>query len=137
MKPDWIIHYILCERPSSHTHGLDRYGSLELELNLPVSQEKACMILNLMGNEIAEKGKRYHSGDREDAVFTLPCYLLETTPATPDSQFTRVLRVLICDPKGKYPWEPGCEYGYAQQLNDREKYEMRKLCRMHSNILPS
>lgn len=36
MKPDWIIHYIICERPSSHTHGLDRHGSLELELNLPV-----------------------------------------------------------------------------------------------------
>ena len=57
MKPDWIIHYILCERPSSHTHGLDRHGSLELELNLPVIQEKAKMILNLMGLEIAEKGK--------------------------------------------------------------------------------
>ena len=41
MRPDWIIHYILCDRPSSHTHGLDKYGSLELELNLPVSDKKA------------------------------------------------------------------------------------------------
>ena len=77
MKPDWIIHYILCERPSSHTHGLDRHGSLELELNLPVIQEKAKMILNLMGLEIAEKGKCYRSGDREDNVFTIPIYLFE------------------------------------------------------------
>ena len=45
MKPDWIIHYILDAWPSSHTHGLSRYGGLELELNLPVSQEKAMMIL--------------------------------------------------------------------------------------------
>ena len=44
MKPDWIIHYILADRPSSHTHGLDRHGRLELELNLPVPQEKAQMI---------------------------------------------------------------------------------------------
>ena len=57
MKPDWIIHYILADRPSSHTHGLDRRGSLELELNLPVPQEKAQMILNLLGLEITEKGK--------------------------------------------------------------------------------
>lgn len=95
------------------------------------------MILNLLGNEIAEKGKRYHSGDREDDVFTLPCYLFETTPATPDSQFTRVLRVLICDPKGKYPWEPDCESGYAQQLNIREKQEMRELYRMRNGMLLS
>ena len=85
MKPDWIIHYILCERPSSHTHGLDRHGSLELELNLPVIQEKAKMILNLMGLEIAEKGKCYRSGDREDNVFTIPIYLFETEPAVPDT----------------------------------------------------
>ncbi len=55
MKPDWIIHYILADRPSSHTHGLDRHGSLELELNLPVPQEKAQMILNLLGLEITQK----------------------------------------------------------------------------------
>ena len=48
MKPDWIIHYILADRPSSHTHGLDRHGSLELELNLPVTQEKAQMIMPYM-----------------------------------------------------------------------------------------
>ena len=74
MKPDWIIHYILADRPSSHTHGLDRHGSLELELNLPVPQEKAQMILNLLGLEITEKGKCYRSGDREDDIFTLPVY---------------------------------------------------------------
>ena len=66
MKPDWIIHYILADRPSSHTHGLDRHGSLELELNLPVPQEKAQMILNLLGLEITEKDKCYRSGDREE-----------------------------------------------------------------------
>ena len=80
MKPDWIIHYILADRPSSHTHGLDRRGSLELELNLPVPQEKAQMILNLLGLEITEKGKCYRSGDREDDIFTLPVYFFETTP---------------------------------------------------------
>lgn len=114
MKPDWIIHYVLTDRPSSHTHGLNRYGGLELELNLPVPQEKAQMILNLLGAEIAEKGKYYRSGDREDGVFTIPVYFFETTPAVPDSSFSRVMRVLVCDPDGKYPWEPNCAPGYAE-----------------------
>lgn len=64
MKPDWIIHYILADRPSSHTHGLDRHGSLELELNLPVPQEKAQMILNLLGLEITVHAQRASGRDR-------------------------------------------------------------------------
>ena len=127
MKPDWIIHYILCEWPSSHTHGLNKYGSLELELNFPVTKEKAGMILNLLGKKIAEKGKRYQSGDREDDIFTCPCYFLETDPATPDFQFQCVLRILICDPQGRYPWETDCNPDYALQLNEKEKKEIRRL----------
>lgn len=132
MKPDWIIHHILADRPSSHTHGLDRHGSLELELNLPVPQEKAQMILNLLGLEITEKGKCYRSGDREDDIFTLPVYFFETTPAVPDSCFSRVMRVLVCDPDGKYPWEPGCEPGYAEQLSEGEKREMAQIIRQRN-----
>lgn len=129
MKPDWIIHYILDVCPSSHTHGLSRYGGLELELNLPVSQEKAMMILNLLGMEIAGKGKHYRSGDRENDVFLLPVYFFETAPAVPDAYFNRVLRVLLCDPDGKYPWEPDCAPGYAEQLSMGEKREMSQLVR--------
>ena len=127
MRPDWIIHLILCERPSSHTHGLCKYGSLELELNLPVPEKKAAMILNLVGEAIAEKGKQYRSGDREDDIFTLPIYLFETEPAVSDPRFSRVLRVLVCDPDGKYPWEPGCAPGYAEQLSEKEKREMQEI----------
>lgn len=59
---------------------------------------------------------QYRSGDREDNVFTIPIYLFETEPAVPDASFTRVLRVLVCDPAGKYPWEPDCApvYGYTK-----------------------
>ena len=129
MRPDWIIHYILCDRPSSHTHGLDKYGSLELELNLPVSDKKATEVLNLVGDAIAEKGRRYRSGDYEDGIFTLPFYLFETESAVPGSVSNRVLRILVCDPDGKYPWEAGCDPDYAAQLNDSEKREMAQLYR--------
>lgn len=77
MRPTWIIHFIPCGQPSYHTHGLDAYGSLELEVNLPLDPNQATFFINLIANEVAEKGKRYHSGDREDDVFNLPFYLLK------------------------------------------------------------
>ena len=55
MTPTWIIHFIPCGQPSYHTHGLDRYGSLELELNLPLDLQQATLFINLIANEVAEK----------------------------------------------------------------------------------
>lgn len=103
MKPTWIIHFVLCEHPSYHTHGLDRYGSLELELNLPLTQRQATLFINLIADEVAEKGKRYQSGDREDDVFNLPFYLFETNAIHSSKPTDRVLRILFCDPDGRYP----------------------------------
>ena len=59
-------------------------------------------------------------------------YFFETTPAVPDSCFSRVMRVLVCDPDGKYPWEPGCESGYAEQLSEGEKREMAQIIRQRN-----
>lgn len=127
MKPTWIIHGILCDRPSYHTHGLDRYGSLELELNLPLMQTQAVLFINLIASEIAEKGKRYQSGDREEDIFNVPFYLFETDASQPSRPHDRVLRILFCDPAGRYPWEPECAPDYAGQLNETEKALMRAL----------
>ena len=55
MTPTWIIHFIPCGQPSYHTHGLNRYGSLELELNLPLEPRQAMLFINLIANEVAEK----------------------------------------------------------------------------------
>ncbi len=127
MKPTWIIHFIPCGQPSYHTHGLDRYGSLELELNLSLVSRQAGQFINLIASQVAEKGKRYRSGDREDDVFTIPFYLFETSPIQPSKDNDRVLRILFCDPNGRYPWEPGCEAPYSEQLNAAEKQEMAQL----------
>ena len=68
MTPTWIIHFIPCGQPSYHTHGLDRYGSLELELNLPLDLQQATLFINLIANEVAEKGKQ----NRIQSVFIFP-----------------------------------------------------------------
>lgn len=127
MKPTWIIHFIPCEKLSYHTHGLDQYDSLELELNLPLQEHQAMQFINLIANEVAEHGKRYRSGDREDDVFSLPFYLFETAPIQPSKENDRVLRILFCDPAGRYPWEPDCEVPYSEQLDADEKLAMRAL----------
>lgn len=127
MIPTWIIHFIPCDQSSYHTHGLDAYGSLELELNLPITPQRAGLFINLVANEIAEKGKRYRSGDREDDVFNLPVYLFETAPIRTSRDNDRVLRILLCDPAGKYPWEPECESPYSKQLDTAEKQAMAAL----------
>ena len=127
MKPNWIIHFIPCENVSYHTHGLNQYGSLELELALPLETRQATRFINLIANEIAEKGKRYSSGDRDDGVFNVPFYLFQTSPIQPSRPCDQVLRILFCDPAGKYPWEPDCQEPYADQLSGSEKAAMAAL----------
>lgn len=137
MKPTWIIHFIPCGQPSCHTHGLDAYGSLELELNLPFTPHRAGLFINLVANEIAEKGKRYRSGDREDDVFNLPFYLFETTPIRPSRDNDHVLRILFCDSAGKYPWEPGCMAPYSSQLDLEEKRAIIALLQERKEGIPN
>ena len=127
MKPTWIIHFIPCDRSSYHTHGLDAYGSLELEVNLSMEPQRAGLFINLVANEIAEKGKRYRSGDHEAGVFNFPVYLFETVPIQTSRDNDRVLHILFCDPAGKYPWEPECEAPYSAQLDTAEKQAMTAL----------
>ena len=127
MKPTWIIHFIPCGKASYHTHGLNEYGSLEVELALPLESRQAAKFINLIANEIAEKGRRYQSGDSDCDVFNVPFYLFQTRPVRPSRPDDQVLRILFCDPTGKYPWESGCQEPYASQLCKAEKKAMAKL----------
>lgn len=126
MNCTWIIHCVFDETTVAyHTHGLKRYGSPELELNLPLEQKQAGMYINLIAEQIS-KGKRYISGDKETEIFTLPFYLLETRPIFGEKN-ELVLRIVFPDPQVKYPWDGGCEPIYANQLSFREILLMKRL----------
>lgn len=127
MKPDWIVHMILCERPTFHTHGLGRYGSMELELNLPLDPKQGSRFVNLIAAQIAEEGKRYQSGERVDEIFNPPFYLLQTKAIHASRPNDQVLRILFCDPSRKYPWEEGCQPPYSEQLSKEECATIRAL----------
>lgn len=123
----WLIHHV-CDGQimSYHTHGLDQYGSLELELNLMLKPEQAGQFINLIGLSIAE-GKRYRSGDCVKDIFTLPFYLLETDPIHGTYGGERVLRIIFCDPSFHFPWDAECDLHYRIQLSEVEIMEMKHL----------
>lgn len=135
MKTTWIIHYVYdgCH-VNYHTHGLNRYGSLELELNMMLVPEQAKLFINLIGEKIAG-GKRYQSGDRVDDIFTLPFYLLETSPIQGTFEGERVLRIIFCDPQYKFPWDMECKKNYRDQLSTSELCEMKKLLKHRNDFL--
>lgn len=124
MKIDWLVEVYCPCHPTYHTIGLGQYGSLELELKLPLEQKQGGPFVNLIAIGIAEHGKRYQSGDRDDDIFSVPFYLFETTPVHEHSPGERVLRILFCDPDMKYPWEDGCQAPYSEQLNEDERAAM-------------
>lgn len=123
----WMIHHV-CDgqRMSYHTHGLDQHGSLELELNLIVAPKQAALFINLIGESIAA-GRQYRSGEQVEEIFTVPFYLLETTPIHESFEGEHVLRIIFCDPQYKFPWDLDCESGYRNQLNDAEIRQMKRL----------
>lgn len=127
MNCTWIIHQI-CDGESItyHTHGLDEYGSLELELNFALAPEQAGLFMNLIASSIAE-GRRYHSGQCVTEIFTLPFYLFETSPIEGTFQGERVLRIIFCDEGAKFPWDIGCNPDYRNQLFDIEIREMEQI----------
>lgn len=120
MKYTWIIHNVCDgERFTYHTHGLNAYGSLELELNLPLVPNQAGLFINLIADSVA-KGRQYHSGECVPEIFTAPFYLLETKPVHGTYEDEQVLRIIFPDENFRFPWQSGCNPDYLSQLSNIE-----------------
>lgn len=114
-EPTWIIHNVFDEEEMTHhTHGLDVYGSLELEINLSISPKNAGMILNILGLEIAN-GKKFEDGEIDYSIFKNGIAFRKVTSKFGDV-VSDVLRVIIPDTNFKFPWDEGCQEPYASQL---------------------
>lgn len=126
----WIIHRVVDDETAycnSHTHGLDEYGSLELEINFPLPQEVAGQILNQIGLDIID-GKEIESGDHSDEYLSggYDIYFLKTTSVNATISDPIVLRIIIPDIENMFPWDKGCEDFYRKQMNGVEILEMTK-----------
>ena len=128
MKHEWIIHHILDEPLSYHTHGLDKFGSLEIELLLPVSPFVAANYLNAIGEAIKD-GLKIEDGLYVEGVFNIPVFFFKVKSVHSEDY---VYRVIIPDSKGFYPWtQEGhlrCDEPYKSQITfDKTKVFMCKV----------
>lgn len=121
MKPDWVVHNVLDNPLSFHTHGLDKYGSLEIEIVLPLYQEEGCAFCNCIGVAIA-KGLRIEDGLMVDSLFTdelgckQPIYFFKTKPIHGEKE---VYRAIFPDPNGLFPWEVEGRLSCAAEYKDQ------------------
>ncbi|EQB4340873.1 DUF4262 domain-containing protein [Clostridium botulinum] len=116
-EPTWIIHGV-CDKDKDtvvyHTHGLEEYNSLELELNLSLEQKQAMRFLNLIGLKIAN-GIGFKDGDSDNSIFNCEVFFKEVDGIYRNGN-RRMLRVILPDPNFKFPWENGCAEPYKSQL---------------------
>ena len=112
MKVDWTIHMILDEPLSFHTHGLNKHGSLEIEIVLPLIKEQGMLFCNYIGEAIAE-GRKIEDKQMVEHIFNVPVFFFRTMPLHGESQ---VLRAVFPDEGGYYPWELGCSEPYKSQM---------------------
>lgn len=116
-EPTWVIHAVFDEDGEKglvyHTHGLSTYGSLELELNLPLENELAMQFINIIGLEIAN-GLKLTDGDFVDGLFSMPIAFREADGIFGEGE--RNLRIILPDENGLFPWDEGCNPAYQHQI---------------------
>lgn len=121
MKPDWVVHNVLDNPLSFHTHGLNKYGSLEIEIVLPLYQEEGCAFCNCIGVAIA-KGLKVEDGLMVDSLFTdelgcrQPIYFFKTKPIHGEKE---VYRAIFPDPNRLFPWEVEGRLSCAAEYKDQ------------------
>lgn len=116
IKPTWIIHGVGDENTpiSYYTCGLKKYGSLELEINLPIKEDLAMHIINSIGFMIMD-GKRFNDGDIINEGTIAGCKLVMRNDVGIYSE-ERVIRIIIPDEKLRFPWDKGCSDFFRDQI---------------------
>ena len=118
---DWTIHGVFNKdgTVSYHTHGLNRYKSLEVEMNLPLQEKQAALFMNTIGKEIAN-GRKIEDGEMAERIFNLPVFFFKVKSIEHDEE---MMRVVFPDPNGLFPWEKHlpsnlvCQSPYDKQIS--------------------
>lgn len=121
VEVDWFIHAVFDnDKPGLivyHTHGMEQYtDGYELELNLCLKNEDAMTILNTLGLYIKKGLIKLEQNKPISNIFLTDFYLLEVEPIFPHEENEKVLRVILQDKNGKYPWNTGCDKGFRDQV---------------------
>lgn len=108
----WFVHYsssMCSEYANIHTHGLvENFGHPDLQIALRINQNLAMGLLT-DAVDLIKEGKRFEEGRMEN-------FCGNTIWLKPFNEVDReVLRIILCDPKGKFPWDADCKEEYKDQ----------------------
>jgi hypothetical protein len=124
MNSDWIIHTVIDDqtgRISGHTHGLEKLGGLEVEINLNLRPGILGQYLNLIADHIVNKGLQIEDGERVTKIFSCPIYFFRVKSVQSDDE---VLSAIFPDEAGMYPWDTDCSPEYREQIVLKGKYKL-------------
>ncbi len=130
-KIDWIIH--LCANEAcaecgktetgflpymcnAHTHGMERYGHIDFQMVLRLSDTEIARILNTLGLWV-QSGKRFHSDDMVSGIYEDCDVRLDEFEETG----RKVLRVIIPDKNNIFPEDESCMEPYCFQLLETDR----------------
>lgn len=113
----WFAHYVfdndgeLDEMANLHTHGVwENFGHRDLQIIIPIQPE---VVHGIFANVIAQikKGRFFQTDKPENNVINnYDVHFREF-----EEQGRKVLRIILPDPSGKFPWDEGCEEPYNRQ----------------------
>ncbi len=109
-KHGWIIHNVA--GTGHHTHGLrENFDHPDLEVALNIPRDTAHSVLAAAVENI-KKGKRYEDGQKCGQVIDNVEVLFKKSKR----REREMLRIILPDPQGLFPGDPGCQEDYAAQL---------------------
>lgn len=134
-KIDWIIHLVVngvacadCGKRhyeflpytcNVHTHGMEKYGHLDFQIVLELSQKMQMYILNTLGLRV-QAGEKFKAGDIVSGI----CQGYDLKLVEMQEAERTVLRVLIPDEAHKFPDDEGCDALYTLQSLPTEELQV-------------
>lgn len=113
---DWIIHGVCSDgKIVYHTHGLDKHGLLELELNLSISKLRAMKFINLIAYHLVKNNIKIEEEyiDKKN-IFTCDVYFKKVKGIHSDGQ--DCIRIILPDEDELWPWDEGCSKIFKYQI---------------------
>lgn len=122
MKIEWDVYHYTDSPQAFVTNGLDKFGSLEIEIVWPLYLQDGVYICNLIADKI-RNGLHIEDGLYVADIFPNPLYFIRTKAAHTDIE---VYRVIFPDGKGYFPWDMNgavrCEEPFKKQITfDKDK----------------
>ena len=118
-KYGYYVHYVIPEKEGElidcHTHGLmETFGHKEIQIKTTVSQKSACSFINSIVDII--RGLEIEKSILDLDVEIAPKGFVPIKYKELKDEFgEELIRLIIPDRNGKYPWDEDCEESYKKQ----------------------